>query len=87
MFGTQVFFVNCAPKTLNMEIFTPFARPMYVMLKPVGSQCNLRCHYCYYLEKQKLYTECKQQVITDAMLEKFIKEYIEAQTSPYVLFT
>ena len=70
-----------------MEIFTPFARPMYVMLKPVGSQCNLRCHYCYYLEKQKLYTECKQQVITDAILEKFIKEYIEAQTSPNVLFT
>ncbi|MGM9707083.1 MAG: anaerobic sulfatase-maturation protein [Prevotella sp.] len=70
-----------------MEIFTPFARPMYVMLKPVGSQCNLRCHYCYYLEKQKLYPDNKSLIISDAMLEKFIKEYIEAQTSPNVLFT
>ena len=70
-----------------MEIFNPFARPMYVMLKPAGSLCNLRCKYCYYLEKQKLYSNCKNQIITDSMLEKFIKEYIEAQTSPSVLFT
>ena len=70
-----------------MEIFTPFARPMYVMLKPVGSLCNLRCRYCYYLEKQKLYPDNKSLIISDAMLEKFIKEYIEAQTSPNVLFT
>lgn len=70
-----------------MEIFNPFARPLYVMLKPAGSLCNLRCKYCYYLEKQKLYSNCKNQIITDSMLEKFIKEYIEAQTSPSVLFT
>ena len=70
-----------------MEIFNPFARPLYVMLKPAGSLCNLRCKYCYYLEKQKLYSNCKNQIINDSMLEKFIKEYIEAQTSPSVLFT
>ena len=27
----------------------PFARPLYVMLKPVGARCNLACEYCYYL--------------------------------------
>ena len=43
-----------------MEIFTPFARPMYVMLKPAGALCNLRCKYCYYLEKQKLYADSKK---------------------------
>ena len=64
-----------------------FARPMYVMLKPAGSLCNLRCKYCYYLEKDKLYKQCKNHVISDEMLEKFIKEYIEAQTTPQVLFT
>ena len=64
-----------------------FARPMYVMLKPVGSLCNLRCKYCYYLEKDKLYKQCKNHVISDELLEKFIKEYIEAQTTPQVLFT
>ena len=64
-----------------------FARPIYVMLKPAGSLCNLRCKYCYYLEKDKLYKQCKNHVISDELLEKFIKEYIEAQTTPQVLFT
>ena len=64
-----------------------FARPMYVMLKPAGSLCNLRCKYCYYLEKDKLYKQCKNHVISDELLEKFIKEYIEAQPTPQVLFT
>ena len=64
-----------------------FARPMYVMLKPAGSLCNLSCKYCYYLEKDKLYKQCKNHVISDELLEKFIKEYIEAQTTPQVLFT
>lgn len=64
-----------------------FSRPMYVMLKPAGSLCNLRCKYCYYLEKDKLYKQCNNHVISDELLEKFIKEYIEAQTTPQVLFT
>ena len=34
---------------------TPFAKPLYVMTKPVGAVCNLACDYCYYLEKAKLY--------------------------------
>lgn len=60
---------------------------MYVMLKPAGSLCNLRCKYCYYLEKNKIYADIRQHVISDELLEKFIREYIEAQTTPEVLFT
>ena len=70
-----------------MNTIVPFSHPMYIMLKPAGSLCNLRCKYCYYLEKSKLYDDNKNHVITDALLEKFIKEYIEAQTTPQVLFT
>ena len=70
-----------------MNTIVPFSHPMYIMLKPAGSLCNLRCKYCYYLEKSKLYDDNKNHVITDALLEKFIKEYIEAQTIPQVLFT
>ena len=69
-----------------MSTINPVARPLYVMLKPAGSLCNLRCKYCYYLEKNALYTEQKNHVISDEMLDKFIREYIEAQTSPDVLF-
>lgn len=57
------------------------------MLKPAGSLCNLRCKYCYYFEKNQLYQQDKNHVITDALLEKFIKDYIESQVSPEVLFT
>lgn len=70
-----------------MNTAFPFTRPLYVMLKPAGSLCNLRCKYCYYLEKDKLYADVKKHVISDEMLEKFIREYIEAQTMPEVLFT
>ena len=70
-----------------MSTINPFGRPLYVMLKPAGSLCNLRCRYCYYLEKANLYGHSAGHIISDALLEKFIKEYIEAQTTPEVLFT
>lgn len=65
----------------------PFARPLYVMVKSVGSVCNLSCDYCYYLEKSKLYKEAKNHVMSEELLEKFIDEYINSQTMPQVLFT
>ena len=70
-----------------MTTLAPFARPLYVMLKPVGALCNLACDYCYYLEKAKLYQDNPKHVMSDELLEKFIEEYINSQTSPNVLFT
>ena len=29
-----------------MSTYAPFAKPLYVMLKPVGAVCNLACDYC-----------------------------------------
>lgn len=59
-----------------MSTFAPFAKPMYVMLKPVGSKCNLNCDYCYYLEKAGLYPD-KQPVMSEELLERFIQQYME----------
>lgn len=70
-----------------MATISPFARPLYVMLKPVGAACNLACDYCYYLEKSNLYKQQSHRIMTDELLERFIKEYIEAQTMNEVLFT
>ncbi len=69
------------------QVFYPFARPLYVMTKPVGAMCNLACDYCYYLEKLKLYKESAIHIMSEALLERFIKEYINSQTMPQVLFT
>lgn len=70
-----------------MNTVNPFARPLYIMLKPVGASCNLRCKYCYYLEKANLYKHTPTRVLSEEMLEQFTKEYIEAQTMSQVLFT
>ena len=59
----------------------PFSRPVYVMLKPVGDSCNLSCQYCYYLGRGS------GTVMSDALLDEFTRQYMEAQTSPDVLFT
>lgn len=71
----------------NDNIANPFAKPLYVMLKPAGAHCNLACKYCYYLEKNKLYPTAQRHLMSDEMLEQFTREYIEAQTMSQVLFT
>ena len=70
-----------------MSTFAPFSKPLYVMLKPVGALCNLACDYCYYLEKSKLYTQNPRHVMSDELLVRFIREYIESQTTPQIMFT
>ena len=72
---------------MNDNIANPFAKPLYVMLKPAGAHCNLACKYCYYLEKNKLYPTAQRHQMSDEMLEQFTREYIEAQTMNQVLFT
>ncbi|MDR1747177.1 MAG: anaerobic sulfatase-maturation protein [Tannerella sp.] len=70
------------------SFIAPFAKPLYVMLKPVSAVCNLRCKYCYYLEKKDLYPNAENgYVMSDELLEEFICQYLESQTMPEVLFT
>lgn len=62
----------------------PFGAVMYLMAKPVGSACNLRCEYCYYLEKG---SGDRRRVMDDATLEEYIRQYIGCQTVEEVVFT
>ncbi len=57
------------------------------MAKPVGARCNMACQYCYYLEKARLYDEVPSHVMTDEVLEEYIRQYIQSQMTPEVLFT
>lgn len=65
----------------------PLTLPLYVMAKPVGPQCNMDCAYCYYLEKDQLYTARKSFKMTDQLLDRFTEHYIQAQPTPHVQFT
>lgn len=62
-------------------MLNPFHRPLYITLKPAGARCNMACKYCYYLEKGE-----GVQEMSDVLLEKFIKEYIQSQTGQEVQF-
>ena len=55
------------------------------MLKPAGSACNLDCSYCYYLDKAVQYGG-RQAVMSDELLERYIRQYIEANEVPTVQF-
>ena len=62
----------------------PFA--FHAMAKPIGSACNLNCTYCYYLEKSKLYKDQGTSKMSDELLEKFVKQYIQVQDVPVIQF-
>ena len=70
-----------------MSIIFPFARPFYMMAKPVGATCNLACRYCYYLDKQQMYDGGGRMMMSDETLERFVQQYLESQPNPEVLFT
>ncbi len=69
-----------------MRTAVPFERPLYVMLKPVGAACNMRCGYCYYLGKGALYPTPGPRRMSEETLERFTEQYIEAQTGRDVMF-
>ncbi|MCS2148695.1 anaerobic sulfatase maturase [Scandinavium manionii] len=52
----------------------------HVMAKPASSRCNLHCRYCFYLDKPQ------QTDMSDATLEAFIRQQIEAQPGDDVQF-
>ncbi len=57
----------------------------HVMTKPRGPICNLDCGYCYYLPKAQMYPGSEFRM-SDAVLESFTRQYIEAQQVPEVTF-
>ena len=63
------------PQTPVDAQFSP-TLPVYVMAKPAGALCNLRCDYCYYLEKRHLYRERQKTMMPGDVLETYIRDYI-----------
>jgi uncharacterized protein len=59
-----------------------------MMAKPFGSGCNLDCRYCYYLEKEKLYSDVHaKRHMSEKMLDSFIAQTIHSFNDPVVSFT
>jgi uncharacterized protein len=62
------------------------AGSFHVMAKPVGPICNLDCTYCYYLEKEKLFPQGEHFRMGPEVLEAYIRQYCESQSSPEITF-
>ena len=56
------------------------------MAKPIGPICNLDCTYCYYLEKEKLFPKGENFRMKPEVLESYIRQYCESQSSPEIMF-
>jgi uncharacterized protein len=63
------------------------SREFQVFVKPVGARCNLHCSYCYYLEKQGMARSSAGRCMSDEMLERYIRQHIEASTEPDIFFS
>lgn len=63
---------NCTLKTKS-EIKGRDYLPRVAIIMVVGTQCNLRCPYCFY----HLSNQDNDQIMNLSLLEKFIKEYLD----------
>lgn len=59
------------------------------LAKPIGAVCNIDCSYCYYLDKKTLldYSPEQKPMMNELLLEKYIKQYIEGQNTPNIIFS
>ena len=63
------------------------SREFQVFAKPVGSICNLDCHYCYYLKKEHLYPDGESFRMPEDILEEYIVQHINASPDPVIRFS
>lgn len=58
-----------------------------IFAKPVGPICNLDCHYCYYLKKERLYPKGELFRMPDDILEEYIVQHINASPNQVIRFS
>jgi uncharacterized protein len=51
---------------------------IHLMAKPVGPACNLRCEYCFYLEKSAFFPAGETSRMSDEVLDAYIRNCVSA---------
>jgi uncharacterized protein len=62
-------------------------REFQIFAKPSGAACNLRCGYCYYLEKEDLYPKTRSHRMSEDLLEQYIVQHIGAAPGEEIRFS
>ncbi len=61
--------------------------PFQLMAKPVGPRCNMACRYCFYLEKDALFTPgAGGPRMSEAVLEAYVRGVAEAHATPELVY-
>jgi len=64
----------------------PTPAGMHVLAKPIGPACNIKCDYCFYLEKHALFEKGENMRMPDDVLAAYISSYVASQPTPVVEF-
>ena len=48
-----------------------------ILVKPAGPDCNLRCTYCFYLEKAEMFSETKKHRMSNEIQEELIRQAMQ----------
>ncbi len=59
-------------------------KPFSLLIKPAGADCNLRCAYCFYLEKCGLYPDSSRHRMTPEVLERLVAGYMRTPQPNYL---
>jgi uncharacterized protein len=70
---------------MNLKARQP--REFQVFAKPVGPLCNMECAYCYYLEKEQLFSPGFQMKMPEILLEEYMVQHLEASTEAEIHFS
>ncbi|MDD2672569.1 MAG: anaerobic sulfatase maturase [Syntrophales bacterium] len=58
-----------------------------VMPKPVGPACNMACSYCYYTQKTGIGDSCGNRMMSERLLELFIRQFLLSQKGDCISIT
>lgn len=58
-------------------------QPFSLLIKPAGADCNLRCDYCFYLDKGRLYPGSDKRRMSEDTLEALLRSYLETPQPVY----
>lgn len=59
-------------------------RPFVLMAKPASARCNIHCQYCFYVDKVS--ELAPSEMMSDEVLEAYVREYLKANPSREVHF-
>lgn len=58
-------------------------KPFSLLVKPASADCNLRCRYCFYLDRAELYPETRMHRMSSAVLERMIASFFATSQPCY----